>query len=203
MLSAANIWLLNRAARTQAFSSYLSPSIYCSHTSSPLLLSFTSLPLFYPDLLMGHLNTTSRHFLSVCMKILDCRNLDWVGTLVVRFWVWGQWGGGVPRCGSIKNYRQVPHNSTELPPATLLFGRTVKGHWEAFLHTWAYDSANEIVITSSVHVAELKTKMEHGWKLAATNLRQACKKSYLEFQQNSKARRTGIWEENTFIVTQQ
>lgn len=91
-------------------------------------------------------------------------------------------GVGVPRCGSIKNYRQVPHNSTELPPATLLFGRTVKGHWEAFLHTWAYDSANEIVITSSVHVAELKTKMEHGWKLAATNLRQACKKSYLEFQ---------------------
>ena len=85
-------------------------------------------------------------------------------------------------------YREVPHGSTGLPPATLLFGRPIKGPLEAMLRSWTEEGTSEEVISSYQYVEELKEKLHKGWTLANQNLKKARKRHAAYYNRRSKER---------------
>ena len=97
-------------------------------------------------------------------------------------------------------YREVPHHSTGFAPATLLFGRPIKGPLEALLRTWTDNTTDDTVVTASTYVAELKNRLQHSWKQANVNLRQARRRIARNFNRKAKDRELEVGEKVMLLL---
>lgn len=70
-------------------------------------------------------------------------------------------------------YREVPHTSTGLSPATLLFGRPIAGPLEALQKSWTDETIDHSVQNASQYLKELQSKLKTSWTIPAKTLKAA------------------------------
>ena len=85
-------------------------------------------------------------------------------------------------------YREVPHATTGIAPAMMLFGRPLAGPLEALKKSWTDQQVDETVKTASKYVADLKEKLQSTWATATASVKEARKKQAQRYNQHTKER---------------
>ena len=97
-------------------------------------------------------------------------------------------------------YREAPHASTGVPPATLLLGRPISGPLEALKWSWTDETLDETERNASQYVRELKDRLKHGWAVATANLKKARKKQARYHNKNAKDRELEVGDKVLLLL---
>ena len=97
-------------------------------------------------------------------------------------------------------YRDVPHGSTGMAPATLLFGRPIAGPLEALKRNWTEKGIDDTERNASKYVEELKDRLSTSWTVAANALRKARKKQAQYYNRRAKDRELEIGDQVLLLL---
>ena len=103
---------------------------------------------------------------------------------------------------ALYSYRETPHSSTGMAPATLLFGRPIAGPLEALKVKWTNRQLNETAVNAPTYVQELKARLKTGWTAAAKALRQARLRQAKYYNRKAKDRSLQIGEKVLILLPQ-
>ena len=97
-------------------------------------------------------------------------------------------------------YREVPHASTGLAPALLLFGRPIAGPLAALKRSWTDHQADENVQKASQYAMELKEKLQSTWKIATQTLKQARARQAKYYNKKAKDRELQVGDQVLLLL---
>jgi hypothetical protein len=110
----------------------------------------------------------------------------------------GKWDTYLP--AALFAYREVPHTSTGMAPAMMLFGRPIAGPLEALKRSWTDAQVDETVATATQYVQDLQAKLQTTWATAASTLKEARKRQAKYYNKHTKERELTVGDQALLLL---